>query len=95
MSGTVEEVALGQELVVGFVQLCGRCGDLMAIKVSALTLTWFVTRVRAPLLEEKLAFISLKVMPSWKAGPILPSSCSWAAGSGCCAASGIVEVLRS
>ena len=44
----------------------------MAMNVSARTFTWLERRVRAPLLDLKLAFISLSVKSSWKAGGNVP-----------------------
>ena len=59
-------------------------GDLMAMIVSARTLTWLERRVRAPLLDLKLAFISLRVISSLKAGemsPLSSTSATWASGA--------------
>ena len=48
----------------------------MAMNVSALTLTWLDRRVRAPLLDLKLAFISRKLKSSGNAGGMSPLSSS-------------------
>ena len=64
-------------------------GDLIAMKVSVLTLTWLNRRVRAPLLDEKLGFISLSVRSSWKAGGM--SSLSSSPSRAGCAGGGIVD----
>ena len=71
MSGAVQKVTFGQEFVVRLVQLGRRSRGLDRMKVSALTLTWFERRVRAPLFDLKLAFISLRVRSSGKAGGAL------------------------
>ena len=65
-------------------------GDLMAMNVSARTFTWLDRRVRAPLFDLKLAFISRRVMSGWNAEGMAPLSSSPAGASG--AACGMVNV---
>ena len=63
----------------------------MAMNVSARTFTLFDRRVRVPLFDLKLAFISLRVRSSVKAGGMSPLSSSLLRAGA--AGGGILEVV--